>query len=268
MPSGSRLQANTETGWQRGFKQLLRRENEGWWKSRRWVVQAVIFLLVLNGLLFAVLSAPNETPGQPAPTAAEKVATSLVVFVTLAGIAPVIAVVISGQDSIIGEKQSGTAAWILSKPVSRSSFVLSKLIAHMLAYFLIIPVLQGAVCYVMLSVTQGAALPVLPFVEGMLLVYLNLLFYITLTLMLGTIFEARGGVIGIGLALAIGYQIFTQLAPWSSTIMPWGIIAEGGTASTLILGQTPATFLPVIATVLWCFVFTGVALWRFERAEF
>jgi ABC-2 type transport system permease protein len=268
MPSGSQLQPNKETGWRRGFKQLLARENNAWWKSRRWIVQILIYLLVLNGLLLAVLNIPGGPSGQAEPSNAEKVAVALSVFIALAGIFPVISVVIVGQDTIIGEKQSGTAAWILSKPVSRPSFVLAKLAAHSLAFFVNIAVIQGAVAYVILSLKNGTALPVGNFVSGMLLIYLNLLFYITLTMMLGVLFEQRGGVIGIGLALALGYQIITSIAPWSMNFMPWGIIGQDGAASAVMLGQTPATYLPVIATIAWCIVFTIVALWRFEQAEF
>ena len=268
MPSGSGLISNTTTGWQRGFSQLFRRENAGWWKGRRWIVQVIIFALILNGIVLTVIIASSNDPSVPPMTAAEKATTGIALFVTLAGMAPVIAVVISGQDSIIGEKQSGTAAWILSKPVARASFVLSKLAAHALAYLVIIPVIQGAVAYAIISAASGAPLALLPFVAGMLLVYLNLLFYITLTLMLGTLFEQRGGVIGIGLAIALGYQIYLLIAPWSANVMPWGLIREGGTAGSIMQGQTPATFLPVIATCLWCVLFTAVALWRFGKAEF
>jgi ABC-2 type transport system permease protein len=268
MPSGSHLQPNKETGWQRGFKQLLARENGGWWKSRRWIVQILIYLLVLNGILLTVLNAPGGSSGQASVSPAEKVAQAVSLFIVLAGLFPVISVVIIGQDTIIGEKQSGTAAWILSKPVSRPAFVLAKLIAHSLAFFVNIAVIQGLVAYIILSSAKGQPLPVPSFIGGILLIFLNLLFYITLTLMLGVLFEQRGGVIGIGLALALGYQIITGVAPWTLNIMPWGLIGEGGLASEVMLGQTPQSYLPLIATIAWCLVFTIVALWRFEKAEF
>jgi len=268
MASGSELQPNKETGWQRGFKQLLARENNGWWKSRRSIMQILIYLLVLNGIMLAVLNAPGGPSGQATVSAAQKVALALPLFITLAGLFPVISVVIIGQDAIIGEKQSGTAAWILSKPVSRQAFILAKLVAHSLAFFVNIAVIQGAAAYIILSLTLGEPLPVFSFIGGILLVFLNLLFYISLSLMLGVLFEQRGGVIGIGLALGFGYQIITGFAPWTSNIMPWGLIGEGGLASAVMSGQTPSTYLPLIATLAWCLIFTFVALWRFEKAEF
>ena len=46
-------------------------------------------------------------------------------------VASVIAVVAKTQGAIIGEKQLGTAAWVLSKPASRRAFVLAKLRAQL-----------------------------------------------------------------------------------------------------------------------------------------
>ena len=46
--------------------------------------------------------------------------------------------VILVHDSIIGERQQGVTEWLLSKPVSRPSYVLSKLVAHGLGVLVIL----------------------------------------------------------------------------------------------------------------------------------
>jgi ABC-2 type transport system permease protein len=268
MASGKDLKPNKETGWRRGFKQLLARENSSWWKTTRWLVQAAIFLVVINGLVAVILN----TGGATTSLGMDKVESGIQIFLVMGSLAPVIAIVAIGQDSVISEKQSGTAAWILSKPVSRTAFILSKLLALSLGFFGTIAVIQGAVAYAQLSIKNGAPLPALNFAGGVLLMFLDFLFYITLTLMLGVLFEQRGGVIGIGLALAFGYQLFTGVAPWLMNFMPWGIVYSVGqtpsVAEAVMNGQTPASFLPVGATAVWCVLFTVVALWRFHRAEF
>ncbi len=268
MASGKDLKPNKETGWQRGFKQLLARENASWWKTRRWLVQAVIFLVVINGLVAIILNTSGATTG----IGQNNIASGIEIFLVMGGLAPVIAIVAVGQDTIISEKQTGTAAWILSKPVSRPAFVLAKLIALSLGIFGTIAVIQGVVAYAQLSIANKSPLPPLNFAGGVLLLFLDFLFYITLTVMLGVLFEQRGGVIGIGLALAFGYQLFTGVAPWLMNVMPWGIINSNGNtpsvAAAVIVGQTPASFMPVIATIAWCILFTVIALWRFQKAEF
>ncbi len=268
MASGKDLIPNKETGWQRGFKQLLVRENNSWWKTTRWLVQAAIYLVVINGLVAIIVNTAGSTTG----LGQDKVEAGMEIFLIMGSLAPVISIVAIGQDSIISEKQSGTAAWILSKPVSRTAFILSKLIALSLGIFGTISVIQGVVAYAQLTIANGRPLPALNFAGGVLLMFLNFLFYITLTLMLGVLFEQRGGVIGIGLALAFGYQLFTGVAPWMMNFMPWGIVYSVGNtpsvAAAVMSGLTPSNYLPVISTIVWCILFTVVALWRFHKAEF
>jgi hypothetical protein len=65
-------------------------------------------------------------------------------------------------------------------------------------------VLQGAIAYLLLSARLGSAPPLVPFAGGIALLGPNLLFYFSLTLMLGTLFAGRGPVLGIPLAILYG----------------------------------------------------------------
>jgi ABC-2 type transport system permease protein len=97
---------------------------------------------------------------------------------------------------------------------------------------------------------------------------LHLLFYLALTLMLGTLFSTRGPVAGIGLGFLFSGQIVPNFAPeWVTLIFPWKL---SELAPALALGGTvpPVWPIPVIATAVWTVVFIGVALWRFGREEF
>jgi hypothetical protein len=58
--------------------------------------------------------------------------------------------------------------------------------------------------------------------------------------------------------------------------MPWVLVTEVGAGSGalppltryLLSGQPLPTMAPIIATALWCVLFTGVAFWRIRREEF
>ena len=39
-------------------------------------------------------------------------------------------------------------------------------------------------------------------------------------------------------------------------------------ATSFMLGEPPFSWLPLIATVVFCAVFIAVAIWRFNRQEF
>jgi hypothetical protein len=90
--------------------------------------------------------------------------------------------------------------------------------------------------------------------------------------MLGTLFDGRGAAIGIPIAFLFSYQIFVGLAPWLADITPWGFMAGAESPVPPIaraaLGQGALPLTSILATALWCALFTIVALWRFSREEF
>lgn len=286
MASNSSLQAVPERGWLQGFGNLTRKENRRWWRTGQWLWQTIIWLALVNGMLALVIivapraeaaeaqrqtgevSAVESLPDQPPLDQ-----TGLMIYFTFSGLAIAVGVVILGQEAVILERQTGTAAWVLSKPVSRSAFLLSKLAANALGILVTMVLAQGAVAYGLLYFATGTAYPVGGFLGGMALVYLTLLFYLALTLMLGTLVNSRGAVIGLPLLLIFGYQLFLGLAPWLMSVMPWALTmtmseAQPAMALTLAQGQPVTDWLPAIATALWTVVFVGVAVWRFEREDF
>ncbi len=106
-----------ERGWRRGFGNLFRSENSLRWGKNRWILSALIWLAILNGFVFLVAYGEAEGGSTTAEIAAECIA----VFMTFGTIATAVGVVTGLQGAIIREKQLGTAAWVLSKPVSRRS---------------------------------------------------------------------------------------------------------------------------------------------------
>jgi ABC-2 type transport system permease protein len=271
MASTSTLQPVSEHGWRTGLRNLLWKELRDWFGTRMWRAQSIIWLLIVNGITAMVLFAPASTEAGLAQVGAEREATALTVFFTMAGMAMSTGMVIMAQDEIIGEKQSGTAAWIMSKPVSRAAFVLAKLLGNVPSILLVMVGLQGLVGLVQISVYRGGLLPLLPFLAAMGLVLLSLLFYLALTVMLGTLFSSRGPVIGIPMLLIFGYQFLAGLVRPLARVMPWMLTIAGegpSIASALVTGQPLPPLTPVIGTAVLTVVFAGVAVWRFQRDEF
>ena len=81
----------------------------------------------------------------------------MTVFFAVAGMALPIGAIIMGQEEVLDEKQSGTAAWILSKPVSRVAFILAKVTANAIGILIIMVLLEGALAYRLISDRHGAA---------------------------------------------------------------------------------------------------------------
>ena len=175
------LQPVLERGWRRGFSNLFRSENSLRWAKNRWILSALLWLAILNGFVFLVAYGEADS-GRLTP--AEIAAECLAVFMTFGTIATAVGVVTGVQGAIIREKQLGTAAWVLSKPASRSAFVLAKLFSHSIAFLALPLLLTSLVFYGQSQMLWGQTPAWSPFLAGWLVMALHMLFYLSFTLML------------------------------------------------------------------------------------
>jgi ABC-type transport system involved in multi-copper enzyme maturation permease subunit len=250
-----------------GFANMLAKENAAWWRTRRWWIQALVAIFFVDGTMLA-----NHQLGEQS---VERIA-SLSNLMIIAGVLSIAAILL-GQDAILGEMQSGTAAWVLSKPLRRPAYLLAKLVANGLGLLVTAVIIPGAIAYGYFDLVGGVKLPIADFARAMGLVYLYLLFYLILAMMLATLFNGRGPVLGIAVGAAWGYMM-AQPPAWLEALLPWkllmGHITDTGTgfdlslAGRLIVGEQLPTLVPIITTALWCVLFTGIAFWRIRQVEF
>lgn len=252
------LQPLHEHGWRAGLAPLMRAGFGSWWRTREWWTQALLWTVVLNGSVAVAVwgDAPDD----------------LDVF-TLYGVMTMfaaIAVAILMQEAIVGEKRSGTAAWVLSKPASREAFMLSKLVPNAVGVVVTMIAIPSAVLLLQTTLA-GIEVSVPLFALGALVAALNLLFYLTLTLMLGTLFDSAGPVIAIPLAFAFGQQLIAGI-PGLGSVLPWALVVATGedgisVAGAVITGQPVTAPGAVILTAVACAAFTVVAFWKWKRTE-
>lgn len=250
----------------RGFGPLFGKENRAWWGTRRWLVQAVLWLVIVNGLLAMVLFAmPRVMPTEQAPANTTELALSgLQAFFGAGGMALAIGVIVLAQDTVIGEKQSGTAEWILSKPVSRYAFWLSKLAAHAIGALLILILLQGLVAYLQLATIER--LEPLAFLGGLSILTLHTLFYLVLALLMGVLADSRSLVLAVALGTLLAGSLLVRFEPLLY-VSPWGL-SNVAVAVAAGLALPAELYLPIAVTAGWCMLFAAVALWRVRRLEF
>jgi ABC-2 type transport system permease protein len=277
MASGAQLQRINGTGWRIGFGNLLRKENSDWLSVRSFLIQAAIWLAIINGVVAAVLWTVPQMAAEAreaglAMTPAQAVPEALQVFFIMGAMATGVGAIIGMQGAIMDEKLSGTLEWLLSKPIARPAVILSKFLANALGALVIMVLLQGAVAYLQFRLA-GGSVDLLAFGGGLAILYLYILFYLALTLLLGVVFKSRGGVIGLPLLLVFGYQIVNGIAPEVVTYTPWALtmpVGGGltGMAGAVAAGGSLSTPLPIIITAILIVAMLGLAIWRFEKAEF
>ncbi len=251
-------------GWTRGLDVLLRAELSGWFRTRKWWVQILVWAGMINGLLFLIASSERQAS-----------ATLLVeLFTVFLGTFAPIGVAVLMQSVLVGEKRSGTAAWVLSKPASRAAFVLAKLVAHTAGIAVALVLAQGLLAYGIIYLITGTALSPLGFLLGLGVHLAHLLFYLCLSLVLGVFISQRGVVIGLPIVVLAVQQWVEQLVPRLGPYLPWNLVMppNGGglnpLASAVIWGTEPATYLPLITVLGGSALFVAVALWAIRRVEF
>lgn len=270
MSSSYELQALDDKRWPRGFRNLLRHENNEWWGTRRWWLASLIWTVIINGLIFFLIWVIPPAESDVPSSIDEVLEGSRGVFINFLGFFGAVGVIIYSQGAMVGEKESGTVAWILSKPVSRDAFVLSKLVANFSGVLVIIVILQSAIFYLQVLL-RGLTLDPLRFISSVSLVVLMFLFYLTLVIMLGTFFSSRRPVVGIALGVLFGQLMFTDLiiiwVPWFRWIEPNTLIMLADQYLQDL--PLPAEWrYPVLVTAGLSILFVGLALWRFSRDEF
>jgi ABC-2 type transport system permease protein len=282
MASKVALHPTKERPWFNGFGNMFYKQNHQWWGTWSWLVQIVIWLIIINGMFaLVVLMAPNSAEAKQAMQAASEAEIAamkahladqgLTIYFTVGGLLAGAGVAVRAQDALIGEKRSGTAAWVLSKPVSRTAFVLAKLVADAIGILVTMVIIQGVIGYFIYKASTSMSLPIANCLAAMGLVAMVLLFFLCLTYMLGALSDSRGLTIGVPLVLASGSMI-GNLVPLLVKTMPWHLVSEmrGGPALaiSLLKGQPLTTVTPIICTGVMTVLFIVVAVWRFQREEF
>lgn len=282
MTSNSVLSAVKDRSWLSGFGNIFHKESHQWFGTWQWVIQVVIWLAIVNGMLaMVVLAAPKIEAAQASQEigAAEAAAatealkqTALMVFFIFSGLAPAVGMVIIAQDALVGEMQSGMAAWVLSKPISRLAFILAKILSDALVILVTMVVAQGSMAYFIYRAGTGITLAIPGYLAALGLLFLLLLFYLSLTYMLGTLFRSRCPIIGIPMIMVFGNNL-TGLLPWLGKVMPWNLVMDLGPdrpalAVLLAQGQPLPTIVPIIGTASLTIIFIAVTLWRFQTEEF
>lgn len=273
MAANWELQPVKEWGWLRGFANLLRKENRAWWGTRLWWINAVLWPVVLCGLMANILFVAGDLISQadfaqPGERIAYITQTGLSVFFEFGSSVLAIGIIVLANGLIINEKQNGVSEWLLSKPMSRQAYILSKLTANFFAMLVLLIGIPACIAYGLLSLHEAAMYPLLPFISAVSIMIMHTFFYLTLTLMLGTIFNNRGPILGIGLGSALGGSLIAGFYKPLMSVTPWMLPKVASITANGQAVPTEIGIAPLAATALWSVIFILAALARFERTEF
>jgi ABC-type transport system involved in multi-copper enzyme maturation permease subunit len=246
-----------------GLKNKTREEFGRWWDTRKWLVQGGVWLALIDGMSLIALFQLRQTE------AGFTLSGFMTTYMGLMGWFVAFGIIILTQGDVVEEKQSGTAEWVLSSPLSRESFILSKLAVNLAWLLVILVLLNGIVFNLVIEAVGVGSISWFNLAQALGLQGLALVFWVTLVLMLGTFFRSRNAVIGVPLIFLFTQTLIPTIVgssnTWISLILPKSLPDY---ATYLILGQALPSLVPIATVAGASLVFVFLAILRFKREEF
>lgn len=232
---------------------------------RIWVIPGLLLFVAITSPILAqvtpdlVRSLASEEPGVvielPDPVATDAIRQ----WVQSLSQIMLIAVIIASAGLVANERRSGTAALVLTKPLSRAAFIMAKAAAQSLLVA-IATVIAALVCG---ALTQAMFddLPVRAFVEATAVWLVVAILFIAIMMLVQTIVPAMAGAAGIGIAI---YVLATIAALWrpARDYSPAGLF---GAMDDLVSGDDVALLWPILTSVLLAALCLTASIWLFSR---
>lgn len=234
-----------------GFGTVLRKELTEWKRGRAALIiggvsiASAIFTTVIPFIVEASGEAAQGPPLSMDPTAN-------VLLGWRGGQTVAVITVLATMALLSAERDRGTLAWNMTNPVSPTSIIASKFIAAMLVIGVAAVLVPLAVSVAVATIAYGAV-PDLATVGLFGLLFLTLpMFYVALTIALGTFVKSTAGVAGLAFAIMFVPPLFGGLLPIVNEVSPTSIgtwamaAATGAGASTLTLAGWAASMAVLV----------------------
>ncbi|MFW5943429.1 MAG: YhfC family glutamic-type intramembrane protease [Chloroflexota bacterium] len=240
------------------FVTATRKELLQQWRTKRLLVVAAVFLLfgflsplIANftpELLRTIEGAEQFADLVPTPTAADSLG-QYIKNITQFGF---IIAILLGMGAVAGEKERGTTAMILSKPLPRWAFILSKFVAQALVYALGFALAAVGAYYYTMILFEPFALG--PFLLGNLLLLIWLLVFAAVTLLGSALASTTGAAAAIALGgamlLLVGGSLPTVGAFAPSALVGWAGQSGVGEAAQGNWGALAANAVLIIVMLV------------------
>jgi ABC-2 type transport system permease protein len=251
-----------------GYRELLEKEVVEAWRTYRLALTCALFVVV--GIAAPVMTrflpeltrevGPDGEIGLPEMGVAD-VVDVLIRNLVLSG---ALVALLLAMGSVAGERERGTAAPILVRPVGRGVYLLAKLVA--LAMILALGTGLGVLAGWLYTALLFGSLPILPWLQAWIVVWLATMVFASITLA-GS--AAAGSVLGAA-AIGVAALVLLTLASEASVLGPWLPTGLSDVARALALEESSTDLDPprTIAVAAGLIVASfGLAAWRFGRED-
>ncbi|MBN2405108.1 MAG: ABC transporter permease [Coriobacteriia bacterium] len=251
-----------------GFKTFLRKEFREIFKTWRiWVLPGIVLFFAISGPVLTAFTpellktVTTEQPGViiqiPDPTFLEAYAEWIG---NLSQIVLFAAIIIFG-GMVSGEKKSGTAMLVLTKPITRTAFVLAKFVSNLVLLVCTVAVGTAVTWGVTLAMFGEAPAEKLLVSTGLFLI-LAILFLGVMTLF-SSLVDSQAGSAGLGILILV---VLSLLGLWGPALeySPAGIMSA---SSSYLMGKDPSLLWPSVTSVVVTLLALAGGAFVFSRRE-
>lgn len=248
-----------------GLGNLTRREVDAW-TGRAWYRQALVWSLILGGLLAAMVwLVPALVEGTPgAGEAIDDVENAALQFPDLAAAVIAVGVVLLTQGVLLDERRNGVLEWLLSKPLARPAVVLSKFLGVGAGLLVTVVLVPWTVVHAVLSLAAGELWSLGAGLAVVALFSLVVAFHLALVLAVSTLTSSRVLILAIPIVAIVSSDGIAGVVPEVFHVLPWSL---GALASVVLAEGVLVSAWPIVATVGWTVLLLAVAAVALERDE-
>jgi ABC-2 type transport system permease protein len=252
-----------------GYRELLEKEMIEAWRTYRFGVVVALFLVlgitapILTRYLpdiikaFAPAGFNVEVPDVGIADVLDQLLKNVVQFGALAAI-------LVTMGSVASEKERGSAAFVLAKPVSRTAFLCAKVVAIGMTFAVAIALaVAGAWVYTGLFFDSP---PVLPWIKLGVVIWLSTMVYASITFLGSVVMRSSLGAGAVGFAGLIALSL-ASIVPFFATYLPAGLVSV---AKAVALGEVSSDLHPLRTIGVSALIVTAClsAAWAwFQREE-
>ncbi|HEX5013531.1 MAG TPA: ABC transporter permease [Candidatus Limnocylindrales bacterium] len=243
-----------------GARQLVRKDTTEWVRSKRiWVILATVttfLVLTAANAWIATKIAAAAAPGEALRELPSLGPTENMVGALTTQIFVLAAIFVAG--SLIGrERDSGTLAWIASKPVTRASIWASKWISSTAILSIVGGAIPLAITAAVVTLLYGA--PPVEIVIGLAVGLAAVTaFFVTFGLALGTVIPGQAATIATGLTIFALAPMLAAAIPGGMALIPTAMLTWPAAA---LAGEAMSLATPVV----WFVLMAGLAVFSIRR---
>ena len=232
-----------------GLGNLVRKDLSEWLHGKRpWIVAAIttfVFALAAGNAritAWVVSSLPAEPGATPAKVVSLQPLDNVMFAIGTQFI--ILAVIFATMSLLLAERESGTLAWTISKPVSRTSVLVSKWLTSTLILWVAAVVVPLAITTALVTILYGMPDPIPVIALAATLITVPA-FFVAVALTAATFVPSQAAVGAIGVAVFVAPQIVGGVVPaltpfFPGSIFDWAIAVSTGAPASFV---TPVAWL-------------------------